>query len=63
MRQLQHLMVVKWLVGRSERAASVVEYSLLVALIAVACMGALSFFGSSEGGNLTDSADSIVVGN
>jgi pilus assembly protein Flp/PilA len=32
---------------RSERGASLVEYALLVALIAVACIVAVQFFGTS----------------
>ena len=33
--------------GRSERGASLVEYALLVALIAVVCIIAISFVGSA----------------
>jgi pilus assembly protein Flp/PilA len=33
--------------GRSERGASLVEYALLVALIAVVCIIALQFLGDS----------------
>jgi pilus assembly protein Flp/PilA len=33
--------------GNDERGASLVEYALLVALIAVVCIGAVSFIGSS----------------
>ena len=32
--------------GRSERGASLVEYALLVALIAVVCIAAISFVGT-----------------
>ena len=32
--------------GRSERGASLVEYALLVALIAVVCIVAITFVGS-----------------
>jgi pilus assembly protein Flp/PilA len=31
---------------RTERGASLVEYALLVGLIAIVCVGAVSFFGS-----------------
>jgi Flp pilus assembly pilin Flp len=34
------------LANRSERGASLVEYALLIALIAVVCVGAIAFFGS-----------------
>jgi len=33
--------------GRDDRGASLVEYALLVALIAVVCIAAISFLGSS----------------
>ena len=33
--------------GRTERGASLVEYALLVALIAVVCIVAISFVGSA----------------
>ena len=33
--------------GRSERGASLVEYALLVALIAVVCIVAIAFLGTS----------------
>lgn len=33
--------------GNDERGASLVEYALLVALIAVVCIGAVSFIGGS----------------
>jgi Flp pilus assembly pilin Flp len=45
----------------SERAAGLVEYSLLVALIAVTCIVALQFFGASNAGSLDDSAQRIVL--
>ena len=43
-----------------ERGASLVEYALLVSLIALVCVAAISFLGSENSGSLTDSADSIV---
>jgi pilus assembly protein Flp/PilA len=33
--------------GDSERGASLIEYALLVALIALVCVSAVTFFGSS----------------
>ena len=45
---------------RDDRGASLVEYAMLMALIAVVCISAISFFGSTEAGSFTDSADSIV---
>jgi pilus assembly protein Flp/PilA len=44
------LLVVRmrsWLARRSERGASLVEYALLVALIAVVCIVAVSLLGSN----------------
>lgn len=38
-----------------ERGAGLIEYTLLVALIAIACFGALSFFGGSSEGTLHNS--------
>ena len=43
-----------------DRGASLVEYAMLVALIAVACISAVTFFGSTEAGSFTTSASSIV---
>ena len=36
--------------GHDERGASLVEYALLVALIAVVCIGAVSFIGNGATG-------------
>lgn len=44
---------------RGERGASLVEYALLLALIAVVCFSAVSFFGSQTGGGFSKSADCI----
>jgi Flp pilus assembly pilin Flp len=52
--------------GRSPRrfsgdqGASLVEYSLLLALIAVVCLGAVTYFGSNVGKSLSRSGSSIV---
>ncbi len=43
-----------------EEGASLVEYALLIALIAVVCITALQFFGSSNLGSLNNSASQIV---
>lgn len=44
---LHYQFAAAWLASRvrSERGASLVEYSLLVALIAVVCVGAVTFLG------------------
>lgn len=50
---------------RSERGASLVEYALLLALIAVVCVGSLQYFGSANGSGLNRSSSCIgaaVVG-
>ena len=44
---------------QSERGASLVEYALLLALIAVIAFSAVSFFGSSTGGGFSNSAECI----
>ncbi len=42
-----------------QRGASLVEYALLVALIAVVCLGAVTFFGTELTDSLSTSGDSI----
>jgi pilus assembly protein Flp/PilA len=49
--------------ARDDRGASLVEYALLISLIAIVCMGAISYFGSSNAGSVDDSATKIVVAN
>ncbi|MEY2566592.1 MAG: pilus assembly protein Flp/PilA [Actinomycetota bacterium] len=46
-------------IARTERGASLVEYALLVALIAVVCVAAVTFFGGQVGGSLSRSASSL----
>ena len=46
---------------RSDRGASLVEYALMISLIAVACIVALSAFGVSNGGSINNSSDKIVL--
>ena len=45
----QYDFIKTWLTAqaRTERGASLVEYALLVALIAVVCIGAVTFLGNS----------------
>lgn len=45
-----------------ERGASLVEYALLVGLIAVVCIGALTFFGESTGSLIDTSGQSMFPG-
>ena len=58
--------ITAWFQSRwaaDDRGASLVEYALLTALIAVTCIGAISFFGSGNAGSLDDSSTKIVVAN
>ncbi len=43
----------------SEAGASLVEYALLLALIAVVCVGAMAYFGSENGSGLNRSGSCI----
>lgn len=45
---------------RAERGASLVEYALLVALIALACLGAVTSFGGATNNSLKNSTSMIV---
>jgi len=44
-----------------EEGASLVEYSLLLALIAVVCIGAVTYFGSNVGKSMSRSGSSILT--
>jgi Flp pilus assembly pilin Flp len=48
---------------RNDRGSSLVEYALLLALIAVVCVGAVSALGANNSANATDSANSIALAN
>ncbi len=50
-----------WSARRLERGASLVEYALLLALIALVCVSALQFLGDSTAGNLDRSGSSLFV--
>jgi pilus assembly protein Flp/PilA len=45
--------------ARSEDGASLVEYALLVALIAIVCVGAVAFFGTELTENLSRSGSKL----
>jgi pilus assembly protein Flp/PilA len=45
--------------GTDERGASLVEYALLVALIAVVCIGAVSFIGGAASSNFSSVGNEI----
>jgi pilus assembly protein Flp/PilA len=44
---------------RDERGASLVEYALLLAFIAVVCIAAVAFFGTSLSENLSRSGSQL----
>ena len=44
---------------RTERGASLVEYALLLVLVAMVCLAAVQFFGTSVSENLSRSTSSI----
>lgn len=46
--------------GQDERGASLVEYALLVALIAVVCIAAISFLGNSAKDKFSSVGGSIA---
>ncbi len=58
---VQYEFCVAWLKARvaSERGASLVEYALLVALIAVVCIGAVTFLGNAAGEKLSEVGSAI----
>lgn len=45
--------------GDTERGASLVEYALLVALIAIVCIGAVGFLGTAAKGKFSSVGNSI----
>ena len=47
--------------GRTERGASLVEYVLLVSLIAVVCIAAITFLGNSAKGKFNTVGSSIAA--
>ena len=47
--------------ARDERAASLVEYVMMIALIAVVCITAITYFGSTNAGSVNDSSSRIVT--
>ncbi len=51
---------IRALAARSERGASLVEYALLVALIAVVCIVAVTFLGKSAASKFDNVGSSIA---
>jgi pilus assembly protein Flp/PilA len=58
---VQYNFIKAWLLAqtKTERGASLVEYALLVALIAVVCIGAVTFLGNNASDKLNEVANSI----
>ena len=48
--------------GRTERGASLVEYVLLVSLIAVVCIGAVTFLGNHAKNTFNNVGSSLTAG-
>jgi pilus assembly protein Flp/PilA len=57
-RDLIAMVHIRWMT-RSDRAASLVEYALLIALIALAMVAAVTFLGDSTRGSLDGAGSSI----
>ncbi len=57
--------ITAWLKAhtKTERGASLVEYALLVALIAVVCIGAITFLGQEAADNFSEVGNSITNNN
>ena len=51
--------VIRARFGRTERGASLVEYALLVALIAVVCIGAVTFIGNGAKSTLSSAGSQL----
>jgi pilus assembly protein Flp/PilA len=51
--------IVSRRVARSEEGASMVEYALLLALVAVVCLGAVTLIGTSANDKFTSIANEI----
>ncbi len=46
--------------ARNDRGATAIEYSLIAALIAVACIGAFSALGNANGGGWAGMANTVI---
>ena len=46
--------IIRQRLNRDDRGASLVEYALLVALIAIVCIAAISFVGTSASGKFSN---------
>ena len=59
---VQYHFIKAWLIAqaKTERGASLVEYALLVALIAVVCIAAISFIGSRANSKFSQVGTSLA---
>lgn len=48
---------------RDEEGATIIEYALLIALIAVVCIAGVTFFGQATSNSYSSSTSSLFVGN
>lgn len=48
---------------RADEGASVIEYALLLALIAVVCIAGVTFFGQATSDSYSSSTSSLFLGN
>jgi pilus assembly protein Flp/PilA len=60
MAHIDNLIVLLGLRVGDDRGASVMEYSLLLALIAIVCLLAVLMFGESVSGTMSESGGSIA---
>jgi len=56
---MARIMTRLWLAARSERGQSLVEYALILALVAIVVIGALTTLGSRAGNAMNDVATDI----
>lgn len=54
-----HILIANRLAPRDERGASLVEYALLVALIAIVCFVAVDFLGQETNSGIYDAGSKI----
>ena len=47
--------------AQDDRGAGLIEYCLLLALIALVCFGALTYFGGESGNSVTNSCSEIAT--
>lgn len=47
--------------ARDDRGAGLIEYTLLIALIAIVCFGAITYFGTSSGNSVGNSCSRIAT--